>query len=62
MSSVIIVLVLALFQVFCDGAPGRASVPLRGFSDYSPLFKEYRVGKRTGSYLVVVILLWFYLC
>jgi len=47
MSSFIIVLVLVSFQVFCDGALGRASVPLRRFSDYSPLFKEYRVEKRT---------------
>ena len=62
MSSVIIVLVLVSFQVFCDGAPGRASVPLRRFSDYSPLSKEYRVEKRTGSYLADVILLWLYPC
>ena len=61
MSSVIIVLVLVSFQVFCDGAPGRASVPLRRFSDYSPLSKEYRVEKRTG-YLADVILLWLYPC
>jgi len=62
MSSFIIVLVLVSFQVFCDGALGRASVPLRRFSDYSPLFKEYRVEKRTGSYLAVMIFLWLYPC
>lgn len=62
MSSLVIVLALVLFQAFCDGAPGRASVPLRRFSDYSPLSKEYRVEKRTGSYSAVVILLWLYSC
>lgn len=50
MSSFIIVLLLVSFQVFCDGTPGRARVPLRRLSDYVPLFKEYRVEKRTGSY------------
>lgn len=62
MSSLVIVLALVLFQAFCDGAPGRASVPPRRFSDYSPLSKEYRVEKRTGNYSAVVILLWLYSC
>lgn len=49
MSSVFIILVLVSFQVFCDGAPGRANVPqLRRLPWYAPR-GEYQAAKRTGN-------------
>ena len=50
MSSVFIFLVLVSFQVFCDGAPGRASaLQPRRLPWYVPR-GQYQAAKRTGNF------------